>query len=110
MRIADESLPAGLMLHAFARAEGAFPRPLEGKVLLIKGLEATVFGGSPRAQACLSKGAEIIVLSDDGSTVRLSVGGPAKDRSSAQPPHLRHGASSPGAPATSCCAAPLRAS
>ena len=31
MRIADESLPAGLMLHAFARAEGAFPRPLEGK-------------------------------------------------------------------------------
>ena len=29
MHIADESLPAGLMLHAFARAEGAFPRRLE---------------------------------------------------------------------------------
>ena len=72
MHIADESLPAGLMLHAFARTEGAFPRPLEGKVLLIKDLEATVFRGSPRAQACLSKGTEIIVLSDDGSTVRLS--------------------------------------
>ena len=72
MHIADESLPAGLMLHAFARAESSFPRPLEGKVLLIKGLEATVFRGSPRAQACLSKGAEIIVLSDDGSTVQLT--------------------------------------
>lgn len=72
MRIADESLPAGLMLHAFARTEEAFPCPLEGKVLVIKGLEATVFRGSPRAQACLSKGAEIIVLPDDGSTVQLS--------------------------------------
>ena len=30
MCIADESLPAGLMLHAFARTEGAFPRSLEG--------------------------------------------------------------------------------
>ena len=40
MRIADESLPAGLMLHAFARTEGAFPRMVEGRVLLIKGLEA----------------------------------------------------------------------
>ena len=72
MRIADESLPAGLMLHAFAHTEGAFPRPLEGKILVIQGLEATVFRGSPRAQACLSKGAEFTVLDDSGVPVQLA--------------------------------------
>ena len=48
-----------------ARTEGAFPCSLEGRILVIKGLEAIVFRCSPRAQACLSKNAEIIDLPND---------------------------------------------
>ena len=110
VRLADQSLPNGLMLHIFARTKDTFPlgHRLEGSILRIVNLESTVFRGEPRAQARLSRDADIVafdgvpgapllptprrllLLSKDEreliERLRLASGHPAQPQPQPQPP------------------------